>query len=532
MASLLQLVALTTLWHVPAPTEARAAPPPAELEHQRWAAAAFQLTISLNCSAGVLTSPARCELLQLVERRRSVVYLAERPAGASLVTVLPDGQLSAPADADAVLVIDPFPEAAWGHLVSVFTVQRHHVGPKCGPFGGIKLETGECIAVAVKSRCLNQLESQYHLDDVASRCQLNFLPEVRLRAPAEPADGEPRNLLSCRPLAGFGSCPRLRPLADTQRLLCDPSGANHHRCDTTHFVETRCRLMETCDQAVLLSGGWNRLHSDQRSRLNVLHMYRMLKHSGFRKHNIKVFFANGRDNVDGEDESYPHTYLHPSAMKLGLRYHLRKMCAEPHCVDSLVFYLNSPAADDGSTLLWDADGDGIASHHERYRVAELLSDLESCAARQVLLLVDQSFSGRIVRAMAGSPNHANVQVVAAAGPDEYSWGGEFTRVWSQTNHSRTCTRTVSKSLKTAVFRSHPESISGPEVPPALTLFGAPCDAHPALTAAELERDYRGCQNVRLTEWVHSHASRPHDTSLDRLVEESATRRRRADHRRR
>ncbi|KAF0312945.1 hypothetical protein FJT64_001693 [Amphibalanus amphitrite] len=139
MASLLQLVALTTLWHVPAPTEARAAPPPAELEHQRWAAAAFQLTISLNCSAGVLTSPARCELLQLVERRRSVVYLAERPAGASLVTVLPDGQLSAPADADAVLVIDPFPEAAWGHLVSVFTVQRHHVGPKCGPFGGIKL---------------------------------------------------------------------------------------------------------------------------------------------------------------------------------------------------------------------------------------------------------------------------------------------------------------------------------------------------------------------------------------------------------
>ena len=50
-------------------------------------------------------------------------------------------------------------------------------------------------------------------------------------------------------------------------------------------------------------------------------------------------------------------------MKLGLRYHLRKMCAEPHCVDSLVLYLNSPADDDGSTLLWDADGDGIVSVH-------------------------------------------------------------------------------------------------------------------------------------------------------------------------
>ena len=66
---------------------------------------------------------------------------------------------------------------------------------------------------------------------------------------------------------------------------------------------TRCRLFETCDQAVLLSGGWNRLHSDQRSRLNVLHMYRMFRHAGFHKHNIKVFFANGRDNVEGEGES-------------------------------------------------------------------------------------------------------------------------------------------------------------------------------------------------------------------------------------
>ena len=100
----------------------------------------------------------------------------------------------------------------------------------------VSAESGECIAVAVKSRCLNELESQYHLEDVAIRCQLNFLPEVQLRPPSA---GAPRNLLTCRPLAGFGACPRLRPLAETRRLLCDPSGANHHRCDTTHFVETR-----------------------------------------------------------------------------------------------------------------------------------------------------------------------------------------------------------------------------------------------------------------------------------------------------
>ncbi|XP_037084928.1 uncharacterized protein LOC119105572 [Pollicipes pollicipes] len=392
------------------------------------------------------------------------------------------------------------------------------------PFYLGELETGECISRAVKTRCLNKLETQYHLDDVAVRCQLNFLPEVRVRPPALPPSGGPANLLTCRPLPGFGLCPRLRPLAETSTLLCDPSSDNHHRCDTTHFVETRCRLFETCDQAVLLSGGWNRLHSDQRSRINMLHMYRMLHHTGFHKHNIKVFFANGHDNPDGSDEAYPRTYLHASAMKLGLRYHLRKMCAEPHCVDSLVVYLNSPAANDGSALLWDADGDGIASHHERYRVSELLSDLESCAARQVLLLVDQSFSGRVVRAIANSPNHANVQVASAGSADEYSWGGEFTRVWSATNHSRACTSHISKSLRSAVFRSHPESASGPEVPPALTLFGAPCDITPALTAAELNKSYRGCQNLPITVWFRGRVGRPAAASLEQLVQEAATRR--------
>ena len=83
-----------------------------------------------------------------------------------------------------------------------------------------------------------------------------------------------------------------------------------------------------------------------------------------------------------------------------------------------------------------------------------------------------------------------------------------------------------QSLQTAVFRSHPESVSGPEVPPALTLFGAPCDASPALSSAELALAYRGCQNVPLAVWFGGRTVQPAVSSLERLVQETGSRRRR------
>lgn len=48
-------------------------------------------------------------------------------------------------------------------------------------------------------------------------------------------------------------------------------------------------------------------------------------------------------------------------MKYAFRYHLQKLCRVPHCVNSLVLYLNSPAKNDGTSLLWDLDEDGIVS---------------------------------------------------------------------------------------------------------------------------------------------------------------------------
>ena len=53
--------------------------------------------------------------------------------------------------------------------------------------------------------------------------------------------------------------------------------------------------------------------------------------------------------------------VYPAAMKHAFRYHIRKLCMSPHCVDSLVIYMNSPARNDGTSYLWDVDRDGIVS---------------------------------------------------------------------------------------------------------------------------------------------------------------------------
>lgn len=93
---------------------------------------------------------------------------------------------------------------------------------------------------------------------------------------------------------GFGRCQRLRAANETLNLLCDPLYVNTRRCSSKFgMVHTKCRIFETCDQAVVVSGGWNREASLPRLLDNAENVYYMLRTNGFRKGNIKVFFANG-----------------------------------------------------------------------------------------------------------------------------------------------------------------------------------------------------------------------------------------------
>ena len=55
-------------------------------------------------------------------------------------------------------------------------------------------------------------------------------------------------------------------------------------------------------------------------------------------------------------------------MKLAFRYHLQTLCSTRHCVDSLVIYLNSPTKLDGTSLLWDVDGNGMVTWNSFYLI--------------------------------------------------------------------------------------------------------------------------------------------------------------------
>ena len=141
----------------------------------------------------------------------------------------------------------------------------------------------------------------------STSCQVDFLPLVHHQYAQQQPMGQQQDegstsqqlqqkqrLLCTNRVAGFANCPHLRPANETSELICDPLGTNHKRCDTTQdVVKTRCRLFETCDQAVLLSGGWNWQLSGHRQMAHLLAMYRMLRRNGFAKQAVKIFFANG-----------------------------------------------------------------------------------------------------------------------------------------------------------------------------------------------------------------------------------------------
>lgn len=186
-------------------------------------------------------------------------------------------------------------------------------------------EDDECMYLALRRRCRNALERLSRRRNYARRCEINFLPVVRLatrgsdhltsfphqqRPSSSPSSSSTdidglhfSNHLECKSeLAGFAKCPELRPANDTDGLLCNHLRDNTRRCSTTHeSVRTSCRMFEVCDQAVLISGGWNRQASGARHLDNVARMFGMLRHNGFKRRNIKIFFANGAQPLQGKN---------------------------------------------------------------------------------------------------------------------------------------------------------------------------------------------------------------------------------------
>ncbi|XP_067460362.1 uncharacterized protein si:ch211-67e16.11 [Thunnus thynnus] len=429
---------------------------------------------------------------------------------------------------DAVLVLDPSPGENFGHPVVLFYVDVNVTKKRCSHLDGIYLGE-ECLTLALKSRCQNQLKRRQAGPErlignghgrlagaslrsgtisgpvsgasrlveraVGGLCEVHFLPLV-----VGVGDSNRTQRLRCVDQAEFARCPQPLPMGSPSLPVssCELN-KNTRRCHqqplATHLS---CRLYQTCDHAVLISGGWQQQITFHRHVQNLQRFYRMLRINGFHKDHIKTFFASSGQLPEEVEGVYSATE------KAVIRNHVSYVCRKQHCADSLVLYLNSPTRNDGTMLLWDANLNGIADLKERYSVNELLADLAGCRATRVLLFVDQSYSGVLSKRLRGSQKHLNVVLIQSQTRQTHNHQNQkLNPGWEDSSWSYISPATC--------LLDHLEKGAGMSrllEPWAgllnVTLAGAPCNATPPLTDGEMRREYHGCQNLPTALWHQKH----------------------------
>ncbi|XP_055936942.1 uncharacterized protein LOC129966528 isoform X1 [Argiope bruennichi] len=467
-----------------------------DLDRNHWADVAFDFIANMSCRDTFLTTEEDCN--RLVSIRKSDMNFYSAPvSGNKYRAVLPDGPLTRTDVHDAILVIDPYPEANLGHLLVVFYVDLGWTELQCKVNGGQYTDDGACLSLALRKRCHNLLLRKLN-SHRKKQCEINFFPLVHF-ANEEPSQRSQK--LECRDfMTGFAPCPNLRPRNHTDNLFCDALEENTLRCSTSSTtVGIRCRLFERCDHAVLISGGWDRLTDRPLYLENMVRFHDMLMNNGFIHSNVKMFFSNGNNGIDKalgiNDEVFP------AAFKLTMRYHIRKICQTMHCADSFVIYLNSPTTNEGSSLLWDIDRNGQADDSEIYTIRELLQDTQDCMAQQLYIIADQNFSGKLIHALEHSSRHQNVMAFASGREHEYSWNGDFTTQWTAYNSKQDCIAETHEAVKTTMNSSEPLLFDGSNGILNTTIYGAPCNVLPPYTEHELQKSFYGCQYLPTSVWL-------------------------------
>ncbi|XP_035986810.1 uncharacterized protein si:ch211-67e16.11 isoform X1 [Fundulus heteroclitus] len=417
---------------------------------------------------------------------------------------------------DVVLVLDPSPGENFGHPVVLFYVDMNVTKKRCSHLDGIYLGE-DCLTLALRGRCQNQLKrrqtgpqrlfgtrrgavgtlrgSRLLERAIGGFCEVHFLPLV-----VAIGDSSWTQRLKCVDNTEFARCPQQLPMnSPSVPVSSCELNKNTRRCYqqplATHLS---CRLYQTCDHAVLISGGWQPQMTFQHHAQNLQRFYKMLRNNGFHKDHIKTFFASSGQLLEDVEGVYSATE------KAVIRNHVSYICRKQHCADTLVLYLNSPTRTDGTMLLWDANLNGIADLKERYSVSEMLADLAGCRATRVLLFVDQSYSGVLAKRLRSSQKHHNVVPIQRQyrQSQTYQNHGLFPG-WEDNSWS-------SISASTCLL-DHLERVDGMSrllEPWAgllnVTLAGAPCNVTPPLTDSEMRREYQGCQNLPTALWYQKH----------------------------
>ncbi|XP_051870326.1 uncharacterized protein si:ch211-67e16.11 [Pristis pectinata] len=498
----------------------------------RWSTAGLGYLKNSLCQRVSFLSAAECRRLAEIPQTAVAVYAAEPRAGEKLLTVLPDSGLSLGSGHDAVLTLDPSPELSFGHPLTVYFIDFSVNERRCGARDGLYLGNHECMTLALKSRCENLLkrrtsrterqnakerarkrlkgqaaDSRLKREDgsaggrsrreerLVGLCEIHFVPLV-----VGQKDQSKEQRLRCVEQKGFAACPRPLVISSPNPATanCELNN-NTWRCHRQQLLSQKsCRMYQTCDHGVLLSGGWKEHLTYQRHVNNVIHFYRMLRRNGFRPENIKTFFAgDGQLPVGEETEG-----IYPATEKVMIRSHISYICRAVNCADSLVLYLNSPTRNDGTMLLWDVNNNGIADQKEKYTVGELLMDLEGCKAHRVFIFIDQSYSGTLAKKLLTSNKHPNVVLIGNSRSSEFTWASSFTEFWMELQPDQCLIDYILKNVAWAA----PSNLGIVEPTPGLlnsTIYGGPCYNNPPLTPEEVKREYMGCQNLPTAVWYQT-----------------------------
>lgn len=110
---------------------------PLDARTARWAGAAYDFLQSMSCKSPSWTTEEACLDARRIPRRAMRVWAAR--AGRRYVARLPDGALQRSGVHDGVLLLDPFPDASWGHLVLVLFVAANTTLGRCADKKGFWL---------------------------------------------------------------------------------------------------------------------------------------------------------------------------------------------------------------------------------------------------------------------------------------------------------------------------------------------------------------------------------------------------------
>lgn len=124
-----------------------------------WAEKAVEYVRNLTCDHIFYNVLHQCQQMKQTPTDQFRIYAVEASKQTKLLTVLADGPLNRMSGNDGVLVLDPFPDASFGHLVLVFFVEHMkpilavHDRAKCEISGGLFIGMRKLV-YCLKADCI------------------------------------------------------------------------------------------------------------------------------------------------------------------------------------------------------------------------------------------------------------------------------------------------------------------------------------------------------------------------------------------